>query len=114
MTTAHPRLRLVPHHVRSDDYLVMSGDEQVGRIYKRVAPEVEWLWAISLARYADWADLQLAGRTSSCEKAKRELRNNWTRVRAAGLSTSQEANQRRLKGDKITNTTTTKPTNISR
>jgi hypothetical protein len=34
MTTAYPRLRLVPHHVRSDDYLVMSGDEQVGRIYK--------------------------------------------------------------------------------
>jgi hypothetical protein len=72
-------LRLVPSRVRPDDYVVMSGDVRVGRICKRPAAYkgMEWLWAISRARYAELPDLQLAGRTGSLEQAKSELTENW-------------------------------------
>ena len=65
----------------------MGGAERVGRIYNRSAsyPENEWLWAINRARYADWADIQLAGRTGSLEKARSELKENWKTIQAAGL-----------------------------
>ena len=77
------RLTLLRNHVRPDDYLVMSGDKPVGRIYKRAVPRLEWLWTISGGCYPD---LQLAGRTNSFEQAKRELTDNWRKVLAARLS----------------------------
>jgi hypothetical protein len=81
------RLQLLPNAIRPDDYLVMGGAERVGRIYKRSGshPGDEWLWAINRAHYAEWADIQLAGRTGSLEQATSELKQNWKRVQAAGL-----------------------------
>jgi hypothetical protein len=80
------RLTLLRNHVRPDDYLVMSEDKPVGRIYKRAVPRLEWLCTISGGRYAEWSALQLAGRTDSFEQAKRELTDNWRKVLAARLS----------------------------
>jgi hypothetical protein len=79
------RLRLLPNHVRPDDYLVVSGDERVGRIYRRGVHSLEWLWAIHRAGYAEWLDLKLAGRTPSLEQATSELTENWKKVAGAGL-----------------------------
>jgi hypothetical protein len=79
------RLTLLPHHVQRDDYLVMRGDKPVGRIYKRTGPTPEWIWTISSARYAEWRDLELAGRTSSLEQAKHELTDNWAMILPVGL-----------------------------
>jgi hypothetical protein len=81
------RLRLLSNHVRPDDYLVVSGNERVGHIYKR-EPGVrsqEWLWAIHRARYAEWLDCRLAGRTASLEQATSELTKNWKKVEAVEL-----------------------------
>jgi hypothetical protein len=73
-------LRLLPNHVRLDDYLVMRGDQRVGRIYKQPAPypTLEWVWTIS--GYLELPALQLSGRTGSLEQAKSELTENWKRV----------------------------------
>ena len=59
---------------------------RVGRIYKRPAAYrgLEWLWAINRP-YAEWSDLQLAGRTASLEQAKCELTENWKKVLSAEL-----------------------------
>jgi hypothetical protein len=73
------RLTLLRNHVRPDDYLVMSGDKPIGRIYKRAVPRLEWLWTISGGRYAEWADLQLAGRTDSFESLQVSLRGTSVR-----------------------------------
>jgi hypothetical protein len=80
-------LRLLPNRTRPDDYLVMSGDVRVGRIYKRPAAYrgLEWRWAINRP-YAEWLDLQLAGRTASLEQAKSELTENWNKVLSAELT----------------------------
>jgi hypothetical protein len=80
------RLKLLSHHVQRDDYLVVSGVEPVGRIYRRTAPTSEWIWTISSARCAEMAHVQLAGRTSSLKQAKHELTDNWAKVLAAGLA----------------------------
>jgi hypothetical protein len=83
-------LTLLPNHTRPDDYLVMSGDERVGRIYKRDVRRLEWLWAIFRARYAELPDLQLAGRTGSLEKARSELTESWKSIQAGGSGNDRQ------------------------
>jgi hypothetical protein len=80
-------LRLLPNRTRRDDYLIMSGDVRVGRIYKRPAAYrgLEWLWAINRP-YAERLALQLAGQTASLEQAKCELTENWEKVMSAELT----------------------------
>jgi hypothetical protein len=63
----------------------MSGDVRVARVYKRPAAYREWLWAINRP-YAEWSDLQLAGRAASLEQAKCELMENWKKVLSAELT----------------------------
>jgi hypothetical protein len=62
------------------DYVVMSGDFVVGRIYedRHVRKELRWFWAINGVR-AGSSVMQKDGRTPTIEEAKAHLADNWRR-----------------------------------
>jgi len=65
---------------RKTDHLVMSGQLEVGRIYKRDTPnesDSEWLWAINGVQRAAPGIMRVAGIAPSFEQAKAELQENW-------------------------------------
>jgi hypothetical protein len=64
---------------RKTDHLVMNGELQVGRIYKRdAASEAEqWLWAINGVQRTGSKVMRVAGIAASLDEAKAELQENW-------------------------------------
>src|SRR5262249_464755 len=65
---------------RKTDHLVMSGQLEVGRIYKRDTPnksDSEWLWAINGVQRAAPGIMRVAGIAPSFEQARAELQENW-------------------------------------
>src|SRR5215471_10474272 len=75
----HPNPASAPVR-RKTDHLVMSGQLEVGRIYKRDTPdksESEWLWAINGVQRAAPGIMRVAGIAQSFEQAKAELQENW-------------------------------------
>ena len=65
---------------RQSDHLVMSGELQVGRIYKRestVNADSQWLWAINGVQRAGPEVMRVAGLTATLETAQAELTENW-------------------------------------
>src|SRR5262245_10488085 len=77
--TLHPNPASAPVR-RKTDHLVMNGQLEVGRIYKRDAPfrsEPQWLWAINGVQLAAPGVMRVAGIAPSFEQAKAELQGNW-------------------------------------
>jgi len=75
----HPNPASAPVR-RKTDHLVMSGQLEVGRIYKRDTPDKsdsEWLWAINGVQRAAPGIMRVAGIAPSFEQAKAELQENW-------------------------------------
>ena len=65
---------------RQSDHLVMSGELQVGRIYKRestINADSQWLWAINGVQRAGPDVMRVAGMTATLETAQAELSENW-------------------------------------
>jgi len=65
---------------RKTDRLVMNGELQVGRIYKRDAAseaQAQWLWAINGVQRAGSHVMRVAGIATSLDQAKAELQENW-------------------------------------
>jgi hypothetical protein len=65
---------------RKTDHLVMNGQLEVGRIYKRDTPDksdTQWLWAINGVPRAAPGVMRVAGIAASFEHAKAELQENW-------------------------------------
>jgi hypothetical protein len=93
-------LTLLLKQVGPQDYIVMSGEEGVGRIYKKSVGKLKWVWGIFRACYTELPGLRLAGTT----EAESQLAKNWTRVEAAGLQkrspakSGQEAGETRTVG----------------
>ena len=63
---------------RNTDHLVMNGQLEVGRIYRRDTPynSDSWLWAIN-GVWAEPGIMRFAGIAPSFEQAKAELQENW-------------------------------------
>ncbi len=64
---------------RNTDHLVMNGQLEVGRIYKRDTPNKsnsQWLWAVN-GVWAEPGIMRFAGIAPSFEQAKSELQENW-------------------------------------
>jgi hypothetical protein len=64
---------------RQTDHNVMSGELQVGRIYKRESatkPELQWLWAINGVHAAPDV-MRVAGMRATFEEARADLSENW-------------------------------------
>src|SRR5215467_1961616 len=75
----HPNPASAPVR-RKTDHLVMSGQLEVGRIYKRDTPDKsdsEWLWAINGVQRAAPGIMRVAGIAPSFEQAKAELQESW-------------------------------------
>ena len=75
----HPNPASAPVRRRTD-HLVMSGQLEVGRIYRRDTPnesDSEWLWAINGVQRAAPGIMRVAGIAPSLEQAKAELQENW-------------------------------------
>jgi hypothetical protein len=65
---------------RQSDHVVMSGELQVGRIYKRestINADSQWLWAINGVQRAGPDVMRVAGLTTTLEAAQAELSENW-------------------------------------
>jgi hypothetical protein len=64
---------------RNTDHLVMNGQLEVGRIYKRDTPnksDSQWVWAIN-GVWAEPGIMRFASIAPSFEQAKAELQENW-------------------------------------
>jgi hypothetical protein len=75
----HPNPASAPAR-RKTDHLVMNGQLEVGRIYKRDTPDKsdsQWLWAINGVPLAAAGVMRVAGIAASFEQAKAELQENW-------------------------------------
>src|SRR4030081_509896 len=75
----HPNAASAPVR-RKTDHLVMNGQLEVGRIYKRDTPnksDSQWLWAINGVPLAAAGVMRVAGIAASFEQAKAELQENW-------------------------------------
>ena len=75
----HPNPASAPAR-RKTDHLVMNGQLEVGRIYKRDTPDksdTQWLWAINGVPRAAPGVMRVAGIAASFEQAKAELQENW-------------------------------------
>jgi hypothetical protein len=75
----HPNPASAPAR-RKTDHLVMNGQLEVGRIYKRDTPDKsdsQWLWAINGVPLAAAGVMRVAGIAASVEQAKAELQENW-------------------------------------
>jgi len=75
----HPNPASAPAR-RKTDHLVMNGQLEVGRIYKRDTPDKsdsQWLWAINGVPRAAPGVMRVAGIAPSFEQAKAELQDNW-------------------------------------
>jgi hypothetical protein len=75
----HPNPASAPAR-RKTDHLVMNGQLEVGRIYKRDTPDKsdsQWLWAINGVPRAAPGVMRVAGIAPSFEQAKAELKDNW-------------------------------------
>jgi hypothetical protein len=60
------------------NYLAMSGNLCVGRVYKRQFVRTsQWLWAINGVQRTLPNVMRLAGVTGSFEEAQAELKENW-------------------------------------
>jgi hypothetical protein len=65
---------------RQTDYLVISGELHVSRIYKRDSADganSQWLWAINGVQRAAPDVMCLAGIAAALDEAKAELQENW-------------------------------------
>jgi hypothetical protein len=73
----HPNPTSAPTS-RNTDHLVMNGQLEVGRIYRRDTPNNldSWLWAIN-GVWAEPGIMRFAGIAPSFEQAKAELQENW-------------------------------------
>jgi hypothetical protein len=68
-------------HRKLPDYVVMSGEFVVGRIYEvhgAVMPDGRWLWAIN-GVHAGPAVMRKTGMTATFDQAKTALKANWDR-----------------------------------
>jgi hypothetical protein len=76
----HPNPASAPAR-RKTDHLVMSGQLEVGRIYKRETPDKssQWLWAINGLPRATAGIMRVAGIAPSLEQAEAELQENWAK-----------------------------------
>src|SRR6266568_2435351 len=75
----HPNPASAPAR-RKTDHLVMHGQLEIGRIYKRDTPDKsdsQWLWAINGVPRAAPGVMRVAGIAPSFEQAKAELQDNW-------------------------------------
>ena len=75
----HPNPASAPAR-RKTDHLVMNGQLEVGRIYRRDTPDKsdsQWLWAINGVPRAAPGVMRVAGIAPSFEQAKAELQDNW-------------------------------------
>lgn len=75
----------------ADDYLVLHGQLQVGRIYKRkvsLQPGSAWLWALNGVP-EDPCELVITGLAASLDEAMAALKERWARwLASAELSES--------------------------
>ena len=73
----HPNPASAPTS-RNTDHLVMNGQLEVGRIYRRDTPNNldSWLWAIN-GVWAEPGIMRFAGIAPFFEQAKAELQENW-------------------------------------
>ena len=77
----HPNPACAPAR-RKTDHLVMSGQLEVGRVYKRDTPDKsdsQWLWAINGLPRATFGIMRVAGIAPSLEQAQAELQENWVK-----------------------------------
>jgi hypothetical protein len=75
----HPNPASAPVR-RKTDHLVMNGQLEVGRIYKRDTldkSDSQWLWAINGVPRATPGVMRVAGIAPSLEQAQAELQENW-------------------------------------
>jgi hypothetical protein len=75
----HPNPDSAPAR-RKTDHLVMNGQLQVGRIYKRESlneDDPQWLWAINGVQRAAPDVMRVAGIAPSLDQARAELQENW-------------------------------------
>ena len=75
----HPNPASAPAR-RKTDHLVMNGQLEVGRIYKRDTldkSDSQWLWAINGVPRATPGVMRVAGIAPSLEQAQAELQENW-------------------------------------
>jgi hypothetical protein len=74
-------LVLRPNAAATDDYDVMHGELQVGRIYRRraaIRPEMQWLWAFNGVPGGP-AGLALTGLAASLDEALAGLQESWSK-----------------------------------
>src|SRR5215471_4715527 len=75
----HPNPASAPVR-RKTDHLVMNGQLEIGRIYKRDTldkSDPQWLWAINGVPRATPGVMRVAGIAPSLEQAQAELQENW-------------------------------------
>lgn len=82
-------IALKPSADAADDYHVMHGGLEVGKIYKRKAalrPETQWLWALNGVPQAP-AGLAITGLAATLDEATAALSESWSKwLASAGLS----------------------------
>ena len=75
-----------------DDYHVLHGRWQVGRIYKRrdaLRPETQWLWSIS-GIYRAPAEVRFTGMSGTLDEALAAMKESWNKWLACAELTAAE------------------------
>jgi hypothetical protein len=66
-----------------DDYVVLDGDQSVGRIYKETHGDAKWCWSINTSPYP--APPPHTGVTKTLDEAKQEFKARYEEMKRMGV-----------------------------